>query len=235
MAQDGIMPYATPLFYVKHIQKSTLQMTKKQFFAMLMLALSFAIQANAQSFLDGLRENKQGEGTVTVTQSKDIDELVNDAKLVRNTPTATKPQQGQTSSTQQKPDHNASEPKNETAKEPTHEQRHATKQSETKAETSTVNTNKKVMKGSRKVTGYRIQAYSGGNSRADRQKAESIGSAIKMRYPELPIYVHFYSPRWICRVGNFRTYQDANNVLKEIKGMGYKQACIVKGKIDVGY
>lgn len=235
MAQADIAPYATPLFCVKHIKKATLQMNKKQFFAMLMLAFSFAIQANAQSFLDGLREKKQGEGTVTVTQSKDIDELVNNAKLVRNTPTATQPQQSQAPAAQQKPEHNATEPKHEAGKEPSHEQHHAAKPSETTTEAPAVNTNKKVMRGSRKVTGYRIQAFTGGNSRADRQKAESIGSAIKMRYPELPIYVHFYSPRWICRVGNFRTYQDASNVLKDIKAMGYKQACIVKGKIDVGY
>ena len=91
------------------------------------------------------------------------------------------------------------------------------------------------MRGGRKITGYRVQAYSGGNSRADRQKAENIGNAIKMRFPDLPIYVHFYSPRWICRVGNFRTYQEANAVLKEIKDMGYGQACIVKGKITVRY
>lgn len=210
-------------------------MDKKQFFAMLMLAFGFALQANAQSFLNELKAKKQGEGTVTVTQSKDIDELVNNAKLVRSNPSQPQQPQTQTPSAQQKTEHNAPEQKKETAKEPTHEQRHATKQSETAEEAPAVNTNKKVMRGSRKVTGYRIQAYSGGNSRADRQKAESIGSAIKMRYPELPIYVHFYSPRWICRVGNFRTYQDASNVLKEIKAMGYKQACIVKGKIDVGY
>ena len=74
-------------------------------------------------------------------------------------------------------------------------------------------------RGGRKVTGYRVQAYSGGNSRADRQKAENIGNAIKMRFPDLPIYVHFYSPRWICRVGNFRTYQEANEVLKEVKSI----------------
>lgn len=98
-----------------------------------------------------------------------------------------------------------------------------------------VDTSKKVMRGGKKITGYRVQAYSGGNSRADRQKAESIGNAIKQRFPDLPVYVHFYSPRWICRVGNFRTYQEANEVLAEIKDMGYRQACIVKGKITVAY
>ncbi len=85
------------------------------------------------------------------------------------------------------------------------------------------------------MTGYRVQAFFGGNSRADRQKAERTRNAIKSMFPDLPIYVHFYSPHWICRVGNFRTYQEANEVLQEIKGMGYSQACIVKGKITVAY
>ena len=98
-----------------------------------------------------------------------------------------------------------------------------------------VDTSKKMMRNSRKVTGYRIQAYSGGNSRADREKANRIGNDIKMKYPDQPVYVHFYSPRWICRVGNFRSYGEAEQILRGIKAMGYKQACIVKGKITVAY
>ena len=89
---------------------------------------------------------------------------------------------------------------------------------------------KKVMRNSFKVNGYRVQAFAGGNSRADKQKAEQAGRDIKMRFPELPVYVHFYSPQWKCRVGNFRSLQEANRVLKEVRAMGYKQACVVKGK-----
>ena len=93
----------------------------------------------------------------------------------------------------------------------------------------------KVMKNSYKVMGYRVQAFAGGNKRNDRQAAENVGNAIKRRFPEQPIYVHFYSPRWICRVGNFRTYEEAHAMLVEIREMGYKQASIVKGKISVQY
>lgn len=100
-------------------------------------------------------------------------------------------------------------------------------------ETPAVDMRKKVMRSSYKVTGYRVQAYAGGNSRADRQKAEQIGNAIKMRYPDQPVYVHFYSPRWICRIGNYRTLSEANVMLAKIRAMGYKQACLVKGKITV--
>lgn len=99
----------------------------------------------------------------------------------------------------------------------------------------TVDMRKKVMRRSYKVTGYRVQAYAGGNSREDRIKAEKIGSNIKMKFPDEPVYVHFYSPRWICRVGNYRTFEEADRMLQHLKGMGYKQACIVRGKITVQY
>ena len=192
----------------------------RQFAVILFLALGLAQQSAAQSFLNELREKKNGQGTVTVSQSPEIDELVNNAKLTRNQPTTAAPENEK--------------------KEPSHESKavaHSEKANKEPAESESqvVDTSKKVMRGGRKVMGYRVQAYSGGNSRADRQRAESIGNAIKMRFPDLPIYVHFYSPRWICRVGNFRTYQEANEVLQEIKGMGYRQACIVKGKITVRY
>lgn len=97
----------------------------------------------------------------------------------------------------------------------------------------TVDMRKKVMRGSRKVTGYRVQAFAGGNTRADKMKAQQAGNDIKMRFPDQPIYVHFYSPRWICRVGNYRSLGEAQRMLRAVKKMGYKSATIVKGKITV--
>lgn len=214
----------------------------RQFAVILLLALGFAQHSAAQSFLNGLREKKSGQGTVTVSQSPDIDELVNNAQLTRNKPVAAAPEKDKKAPEKDKPVParetkavTGSEKAGKPAAESTHASRSTAAKEAAENEAPAVDTSKKVMRGGRKVTGYRVQAYSGGNSRADRQKAESIGNAIKMRFPDLPIYVHFYSPRWICRVGNFRTYQEANEVLKEIKGMGYRQACIVKGKITVGY
>ena len=91
------------------------------------------------------------------------------------------------------------------------------------------------MVNSYKVNGYRVQVFAGGNSRVDRQKAENIGNKLKMEFPTEPIYVHFYSPRWICRMGNYRSYEEANKMLKQIQRMGYKQACLVQGKITIQY
>ena len=94
---------------------------------------------------------------------------------------------------------------------------------------------KKVPRKSYKVNRYRVQVFSGGNSRSDRQKAERIGNEIKSNFPDEPVYVHFYSPRWICRVGNYRTYEEAHAMLTAIKEAGHQQASIVKGKITVQY
>lgn len=209
----------------------------KQFAVLLSLTLGFSLNTEAQSFLNDLRTDKAGQGTVTVSQSKDIDELVNNAKLIKSAPTTATNERNNntTAATEHKQSQHKAQEKRDTVEEPLKEQHYASGSASPSTDTPNVNTGKKIMRNSRRITGYRVQAYSGGNSRVDRQKAESIGSAIKMRFPDLPVYVHFYSPRWICRVGNFRTYDEANSVLKEIKSMGYRQACIVKGKITVGY
>lgn len=225
----------------------------RQFAVIFLLAIGAFSYADAQTFLDQLRTKKSGEGTVTVNQSAAIDELVNNAKLtVTPQQTTTAPQQAQQKQPQpittkprqqtndkdsaaKKAEHHVATVKKESAEDATKEHRNALKQPESETELGETSTVKKVPRVNRKVTGYRVQAYAGGNSRADRTKAENIKNAIKARYPELPVYVHFYSPRWICRVGNFRTFEEASSVLKNIKAMGYKQACIVKGKINVGY
>ena len=55
----------------------------KQFVCIIIIALCAALPAGAQNFLDQLRKKQVGQGTVTVSQSKEIDELVNGKKTVR--------------------------------------------------------------------------------------------------------------------------------------------------------
>ena len=220
----------------------------KQFVAITIFALGFSVTASAQSFLNHLEQQKAGEGKVTVSQSKDIDELVNGIKetpssvapsaTVGNTVTPTttaetrQPTTATTETETRRTETETRRPETETRR-PDYSSTTSTNEEET--ETATVDMRKKVMRNSFKVNGYRVQAFAGGNSRADKQKAEQAGRDIKMRFPELPVYVHFYSPQWKCRVGNFRSLQEANRVLKEVRAMGYKQACVVKGKITVQY
>lgn len=233
----------------------------RRIFYTLALALCITTTAGAQSFTQHLQEKKQTGGSVTVTQSKEIEDLVNKADVsaakqeqqhVTKKPTehadssktrheAQTPHKNET--LKHEPDsakhHDAESAKHNDAKEH-HEaqppkEKHEQTQSETKTEEPYVDTSKKVMRRSYKVNGYRVQVFAGGNSRADKQKAQQAGNAVKRAMPDQPVYVHFYSPRWICRVGNYRSYQEANRVLMQVKKLGYRQACIVSGKINVAY
>lgn len=188
---------------------------------------------SAQSYLEHLQQKTQGLGTVSVHQSKEIDDLVNGAVPVAKpvAKTTTSPTQNTAANTEK----TTEEEKKEEPKE-----RVALKPDMPKTETESgteveVDMSKKVMRNSYKVTGFRVQAFAGGNTREDKRKAEEARDKIKRAYPSEPVYVHFYSPRWICRVGNYRTQEEANRMLRNIRNLGYRQAVMVKGKITVQY
>ena len=225
----------------------------KRFILLFAIMLGFTISSHAQTYLEHLQQKTPGLGSVKVTQSKAIDELVNGKAVATNeTKAPATPQDNHTNKTTPKNNNTkGAEPQKkltpDSVKKP---ERHEnlierekntphetpvkkTENEKEENETPSVDMSKKVMRGSYKVTGYRVQAYAGGNSRNDRLKAEQIGNAIKMKYPDQPVYVHFYSPRWICRVGNYRSLAEAQKMLAKVRAMGYKQACLVKGKITV--
>ena len=232
----------------------------KQFLTLLLFILCSTFTANAQNYLDHLKKKEPGKGVVTVNQSKAIDELVNgkpaqatekmatEKKPTEKKPTAQddktkttpQPQKTPTDTQHKHTEHpqkeNTPTPQHENAKEGNHAN-NAAKAENRKEETEMpiVDMRKKVMRKSYKVTGYRVQVYAGGNSRNDRLKAEQTGNNIKMKFPDQPVYVHFYSPRWICRMGNFRNLGEAQKVLAKVRALGYRQACLVKGQITVQY
>ncbi len=233
----------------------------RQFVITLFLISICTITANGQTYLDHLQNNKQGSGKVTVTESKDIDELVNGQQKKQvnkqiqqtTTPSTTTKKDNHTPTAQtiehkpataeHKPtavehkiaEHPATAVENKISDVKREEKKpEITKEKEAEeTEAPAVDMRKKVMRGSYKITGYRVQAFAGGNSRNDRQKAEKVGNNIKMKFPDQPVYVHFYSPRWICRVGNYKTIGEARAMLEKIRKMGYREACLVKGKITV--
>jgi hypothetical protein len=177
---------------------------------------------NAQSFTQRIQQQKTGLGSITIHESAEIDQLVNEAKLGNvASPTST------TNSTAT----TATKSTNTTTKE-SPKATSQTSQSDTPEESPVDNT-KKIMTGGYKINGYRVQAFAGGNSRKDRQQAESVGNQIKSSFPGVPVYVHFYSPRWICRIGNYRTYEEAHQMLLSLRKMGFSEAVVVKGKITV--
>ncbi len=80
--------------------------------------------------------------------------------------------------------------------------------------------------------GYRIQVYSGGNSREHKQAAEKAQAKCKKVCPELSTYVHFISPRWTCRVGNFTTPKAAEKYIQALRETGeFSTITLVRSKI----
>ena len=198
----------------------------------LIMALTFLIShfsflvCNAQTFTERIQQQTAGQGTVTIHQSADIDKLVNSTALASPKPATTAG--GSTPDSNATPTGNAG-----AANSTTTTNRVSQLAANPEQEQAPVDMSKKVMRGGIKVNGYRVQAFAGGNSRKDRQKAEQTGNNIKQHFPNVPVYVHFYSPRWICRIGNYRTYEEAHQMLVSLRSLGYTQASIVKGKITV--
>lgn len=192
--------------------------------------------ANAQNFTQRLQKSNTGEGKVTVTQSKEIDDLVNGPQEVitqSNQNTQSNQTVPTTQKTQTLPTTQKQTDEKEKPQQP--ERPQITSQPELTPDTTfTTEPRKKVLKGY-KVNGYRVQVFAGGNSRDARVKAERTGREINALFPGEPVYVHFYSPRWICRMGNYRTYEEAHQILNAVKKLGYQSAIIVKGKITVPY
>ena len=200
--------------------------------------------ASAQTFTKRLQKSNTGEGKVTVTQSKEIDDLINGPQNVV-TPAKQTTQSTQTTPNTQNSQNSQTTPSSLTTQkqvakqleekpQPSQRPSLTTQPEITPDTTYTDEPRKKVLKGY-KVTGYRVQVYAGGNSREARVKAERTGREINALFPGEPVYVHFYSPRWICRMGNYRTYEEAHQVLNAVKKLGYQSAIIVKGKITVPY
>jgi len=82
-----------------------------------------------------------------------------------------------------------------------------------------------------KVDGYRVQLFAGSNSRQAREAAQKIAKEVRQQF-DYRVYSLFDSPRWICRVGDFQTYEAANQAMRELRAKGnYKEAVIVRDKV----
>jgi len=210
----------------------------KRIITIFVLCAGILMGAGAQDFTDRLQQKKPGQGTITVHQAADISQMVNKAQLAPSMHVGSKPA---TSATATSPTAvTATKPSTTTvagtALKPSATTKPTTQPAtDEEAAPTPVDNSKKMLRNGYKVNGYRVQAFAGGNSRKDRQQAERVGDIIKSNYPDVPVYVHFYSPRWICRVGNYRTYEEAHQMLQSVRKLGYTQATIVKGKITVQY
>ncbi len=85
-----------------------------------------------------------------------------------------------------------------------------------------------------RINGYRIQVYFGDNSRRGKAEARAAGLRFRNSFPGMSVYVSFVSPHWLCRAGDFRTMEEAREVLRQIREMGiFREAVVVKSKVNV--
>lgn len=211
------------------------------------------------SFLNQLQKKEAGKGTVRVHQSDEISRLVNGADTGNTGAGKNKQTQSagkQTSKTTvQRRDSSrypSTEKKHQNESTLTEQQRRSALQRELDSirereaeaarpvQTEADRQREKreryeafIRAPKRKIRGYRVQVYAGDNTRKARQKAQSVAVQIKSYFPELAVYAHFVSPRWVCRVGDFRTYGEAQTYLRKIKAKRFREALIVKTTILV--
>jgi hypothetical protein len=85
-----------------------------------------------------------------------------------------------------------------------------------------------------KVAGYRIQVYAGNNTGTAKNEAYAVGTRIKTRFPDLPVYTYFASPRWLCRVGDFASIEEADAAMRQLRATGvFKEVAIVKEQVNI--
>ena len=85
-----------------------------------------------------------------------------------------------------------------------------------------------------KARGYRVQVYAGNNSRMARQEANEVADNIKKEFPELSVYAFFQPPRWLCRVGDYRSIEEADSAMRRLKATGkFKEVSIVREQINI--
>ena len=197
--------------------------------------LSF-ITSSAQTFTDRIQQQVTGEGTVTIHHDVVIDQLVNGT--INTQPVQTSTPNKQTASTPSKPNKQTANTQNQTptTNHQTPSTQHQTPVTQNQTPTTqqqTPTTQEDTPVKRYRTTGYRVQVFRGGNSKADRQKAEGAGNRIREAFPGHAVYVEFFSPEWTCRVGNFRDIEDARKMRDEIRRMGFETATIVRGKIIV--
>lgn len=85
-----------------------------------------------------------------------------------------------------------------------------------------------------KTQGFRIQAYAGNNTRQAKNEAYGVASRVKGYFPELTVYTTFNPPRWLCRVGDFRSIEEADAMMRKMKATGvFKEVSIVRDQINI--
>ncbi|WP_315205112.1 SPOR domain-containing protein [Alloprevotella tannerae] len=185
---------------------------------LLIVFILTSVCATAQTFTDHARKQNNGGGRLTVVQDTELDNIVNNkrGKATQTTQTVKK--------AEAKPAKKADvasddvQKKNKASDKPTANTAiPATKPASTVRSSSSRQGNYYVARQRVASQGYRIQIYTGGNSRNDKNEAQQMRVKCQQQFPELAAYVHFISPHWVCRVGDFNTRESAARYVSRLR------------------
>lgn len=185
-----------------------------RYFLALIVTLCFniVVAQSQQPFTQRLQQKVAGQGTVVLVQDEEISRLVNN--MPKETPVVPTQKESKTES------RNASATTSHSG---------AVKQSST-----TVSTHYSGTRGRHKERGFRIQVYAGTGNAAAKNAARQMETKVRKALPELAVYCHFKSPRWVCRVGDFSTREEAQRYLAKIQRMNISpEASIVPDEVFV--
>lgn len=85
-----------------------------------------------------------------------------------------------------------------------------------------------------KARGFRVQVYAGNNSRVARNEANAMANKVKKEFPDMPVYTYFQPPRWLCRIGDFKSIEEAHVAMRKLKASGeFKEVAIVREQINI--
>lgn len=201
----------------------------RNFAFILTTLISLTVSAQS-SFTAHLRKQQPGKGTIIITQSQEIELLVN-GKTAQTNLTKTTGQPSDKAKQQAKSTLTTETSKNAT--DTNHNHTSSVGNAE-KQETHNLGTRHHIDRMRHKAQGFRICIYTGGNSRKDKAQAIDMAEKCHKRFGELATYPTFVAPRWVTYVGDFRTRQDAQKYVNLIrKSRITYEVRIVKSEVNL--
>lgn len=194
------------------------------------LLFSFSVAANAQTnIIQRLQLNVPGQGKVMIHQDEAITALIGSK---HNTAVAHKPVSA--SPTESK---SVGSPKESSEIISLDSPKHKNMRKEESASSMDLTLDdveseapKKIVK----VAGYRVQVYAGNNTRNAKLEAMQVASDVRSFFPEVSVYSFFSPPRWLCRVGDFRSMEEAYSMMRKLKATRvFHEVSIVKDRVNV--
>ncbi|HXK75583.1 MAG TPA: SPOR domain-containing protein [Bacteroidaceae bacterium] len=85
-----------------------------------------------------------------------------------------------------------------------------------------------------KTSGFRIQVFAGNNSRSAHELAQEYAEKVKKYNTDVQVYTLFVSPRWLCRVGDYVSFEEANMMMRQLRATGeFKEAVVVRDEVFI--